>query len=271
MEIIVRDWKLLGEVAALNIREDGIDLDRRIQLTRLLTTARMLSSTMFEVVERELEPVKPKQFAPEPGQPGTLTLEKLRSQVPETKTEIDWGFQVTMETHEYCEKVEGVQTLLDLEERQRQEKKSEGWEVRADLNLEFMQDWRVNESPSNLRALDHGLNEAFGEDNQLKILDHWVRLKKFNMSLCGCTVADMQPIVAWQTLKRLARSFSSGWKIFLNPKARYLFVFQRYACSPEQAYRIIDLLEQDHISSAVVLLAAADRPFSAGWRGCSKN
>lgn len=263
MEIIVRDWKLLGEVAALNIREDGIALDRRIQLTRLLTTARMLSSTMFEVVEQELAPIKPKQFAPEPGQAGTLTLERLRSQVPETKTEIDWGMQVDMETYEHCEKVEGVQTLLDLEERQRQEEKSEGWEIRTDLNLAFMHDWRVNESPTlGLHALDDllDLNVAVGEDNELKILDHWVRLNKFNMSLCGSTVADMQPIVAWQTLKRLAHSFSSGWTVFLNPKARYLFVFQRYACSPEQAYRIIDLLERDHISSAVVLLDLLSKP-----------
>jgi hypothetical protein len=265
MEIIVRDWKLLGEVAAINIREDGIDLDRRIQLTRLLTTARMLSSTMFEVVERELEPVKPKQFAPEPSQPGTLTLEKLRSQVPDTKTELDWGAQVEMETYEYCEKVEGVQTLLDLEERQRQEKKSEGWEIRADLNLEFMQDWRVNESPTRRGWHVHDdtldLNVAVEEDNELKILDHWVRLNKFNMSLGGCTVADMQPIVAWQTLKRLANSFSTGgWRIFLKPKLRYLFVFQRYACSPEQAYRIIDLLERDHIASAVVLLDLPSKP-----------
>lgn len=263
MEIIARDWKLLDEVAALNIWKDQINLDRRIQLTRLLTTARMLSSTMFEVVERELEPFKPKQFAPEPCHAGTpLTLEILRSQAPETKTEIEWGIQVLMETDEHCRKVEGVQNILDLEERQRHEEKSEGWEIRADLNLDFMQDWDVNHRSirRGLYALKCGLNAAVGDDNQLRILNDWVRLNKFNMSPCGCTLADMQPIVAWQTLKHLADQWSCGWAIFLKPEARYLFVFQRYACSPEQAYRIIDLLERDHISSAVALLDLPTKP-----------
>jgi hypothetical protein len=265
MEIIVRDWKLLAEVAALNVREDGIDLDRRIELTRLLTTARMLSATMFEVVERELEPLKPKQFAPEPVDARTLlTLQTLRNQAPETKTEIAWGLQVLMETDEHCRKVEGVQTLLDLEERQRQEEKSEGWEIRTDLNLEFMRDWRVNESTTllGLHALDDvcDLNVAVEENNELKILDQWARPNEFDLSLRGCTVADLQPIVAWQTLKRLAHCWSSGWTIFLDSKRRYVFVFQQYACSPEQAYRIIDILERDHISSAVVLLDLPSKP-----------
>jgi hypothetical protein len=104
--------------------------------------------------------------------------------------------------------------------------------------------------------MDEVLNTALQADDDLNILDQWVGLK--NYYIHQMTQEDMQPVIAWRGLKAWEATSSSGqYPYVLNGNAKYLFTFHRYACSLEQAYRIIDHLHSKHIPAAVVLLDPA--------------
>jgi hypothetical protein len=153
MEIVARDWKLISEVAALNINEGEIDFDRHSQLKRLMQTAEMLVPTMYAAVDRRLETIKPVVFASPRGRNAqrfdstSAELQQLRDQKPETKTEWDWSQQCWLEIEDHCWNVNGVQSLLEFDKchHEKEIKMSGGWEIRRHLDFEFMQDWHAYE------------------------------------------------------------------------------------------------------------------------------
>jgi hypothetical protein len=263
MEIVGRDWKLFSEVAALNIHEGELDFNRRLQLKLLLQTAEMLVPTMHAAIAQKLEPLKPAVFSSQRRQTPSFgstsaDLQYLRNQSPETKTENDWNRQCWLEIEDHCWNVTGTQGLWELEKCQHKKEKCAGWDIRSHLNLEFMefeQDMTVDEifRKSESDMIDRGLNAALEADDDLKVLDEWVTPK--HLYIPSMTEEDMQPLVGWRAGRSWQTTCSSGeYKYVLNRKAKYLFTFHRYACSLEQAYRIIDHLHSYDIPAVVVLL-----------------
>jgi len=249
MEVITRDWKLLSEVSALNLEPD-ISFGDRYDLGRLLDTVRSLEPSFYHTVDKKLQASKPKAFAPWSAQtsPSGWDLESLRRQ--EIKTELDWWAQGLLEAEDNCLKVDGVQALLDLEMRRREAEPPNGWEIRWELDLDFMRNHDYRHDITSSINFKRSLNAAIADYDDLGILKGWLKLN--NINSLTLSEKQMEPLVAWQTLKAVREqqcSFGS-WTFVFKKNVKYIFVF--FGCTSEQAYRIIDSLERDNIQSVVV-------------------
>lgn len=249
MEVLIRDWKLLSEVSALNL-EPNISLRDRYDLQRLLDEVRSLEPGFYQAVNKKLQVSKPKAFAPWSAQtnPSGWDLESLRRQ--EIKTELDWWAQGLLEAEDQCLKVDGVQALLDLEMRRREAEPPSGWEIRWELDLDFMRNHYYRHDITSSIDFKRSLNAAIADYDDLGILKSWLKLN--NTTSLTLSEKQMEPLIAWQTLKAVREqqcSFGS-WTFVFKRNVKYIFVF--FGCTSQQAYRIIDSLERDNIQSVVV-------------------
>jgi hypothetical protein len=250
MQLITRNLKLLRELPALRIQREEFQFHARIHFRQLLFAADTLLPSLYEHVERKLRSVKPRKFASS-SKNIDWTLQLLRSRSPGEKTKADWQVQVELETEEYCQRINGVQALMAAERLYHERKPSSSWDIRRHLDITFMQKSWPNREDREM-VDDQALNGAIEDDDAVKILNEWAKLNKVN--LFDMTEAGIRTVVGWRTLKSLEDCRSSGYFVRFKRHRKYLFIFHRHACSPEQAYRIVDVLNRSEIQSAVALL-----------------
>jgi hypothetical protein len=250
MDLIGSDIRLIHKAAKLNFIPTRDDCHRHRYIKDLMTTISGMVPTMYESVDRKLEPMKPKKFAPEEqSRSGPSTLKALRRQ--KVKTEWDWQVQCGLETEHHCLNTKGVSCLLQIDRRIEKSKARKRWEIRRFLDLSFLQEPNLSTNSMAVR-----LSAEMEYDDYLRTLDNWLRFK------CKClmpelTQSEMLPLIAWQAWERLSAPFRCGIWLF-DTKKKYLFVFHRYACTNQQAYLIVKCLRASKIRSVVALLDTSD-------------
>jgi len=253
MEIIAREWHLIRELAALDIKmitAEKIDLDRRNWLSELLVSAKTLVPTLYKTVDRK-QPPAPRKFAPMNRRESKAAVAP-QSYRRLSKPYQEWAKKCNKALEEHCRSVKGVKDLEDLEGRYGNGRTAKGWEIRSHLNLLSKQDEREYG-----HSLFHNLLEAMIEDEALQVLEEWLSTHS-NDSVSDLIESGMKPLVAWQTLNHLYASYSSGIGMMFHKDIKYLLVFYRSECPPDLAYQIIDSLDDRAIRSVIILLDRSD-------------